>query len=118
MKTKKSKDVLFVPKNNYENIMYDKRKETKGYIHLVAKITGLYYLYEILMNFAFFKALITFFVYFYKIFNPIGVFLISILLFITFLILLSKNFFLMIFMFIIYIVIYGLDKQTPIRLMS
>jgi hypothetical protein len=118
MKTEKSKDVLFVSKNNYENIMYDKRKETQGYIRVVAKMSGLYYLYDILMNFGFFKALITFFVYFYKIINPVGVFLISILLFITFLILLLKHFFLMIFMFIIYIVIYGLDKQTPIRLMS
>lgn len=110
----------YVPKNNYETIMYDKRKELNGYLSSTMKFFGLNELMDELMknptiNYYFH---IVSFVYYYF-FKPYLTFFIALLfLYMFFYLIKTKKIILVLFISIISILVYGMDKATPIRMMS
>ena len=110
----------YVPKNNYESIMYDKRKELLGYLNSIMNFVGLSYVYDELIKVSFIKYIVNICIFVYKYFlKPYFNFFLSLLFFYMFYYLIkNKKLILVAFVCIIVILLYGLDRKTPIRLMS
>lgn len=110
----------YVPKNNYESIMHDKRKELKGYFTSIMKFIGVYYIYEELIKVSFIKYIVNICIFVYKyFFKPYLTFFIALIFMYMFYYLIkNKKVILIVYLCIILILIYGMDKKTPIRMMS
>lgn len=110
----------YVPKNDYKSIMYDKRKELFGYLNSISSFLGLSYVYDELMKVSIIKYIVNICIYVYKYFlKPHLNFFLSLLFFYLFYYLIkNKKVILVAFVSIVLIILYGLDKKTPIRLMS
>ena len=117
-------NIHYVPKNNYESIMYDKRKELFGYLTSIMSFFGICCtkdnLYDKLMKVSFIKYIFNICIFVYKYFiEPYFNFFLSLLFFYMFYYLIKeKKVILVVFVSIVVIILYGLDRKTPIRLMS
>lgn len=110
----------YVPKNNYENIMYDRRKELLGYWKSIVHFLGLSYLYDEIMKVSIVNYIVNICILVYSYFiKPYFNYIVSVFFFVFFIILVTKKkILIVVFVSIVVILLYGFDKKTPIRLMS